>query len=263
MTEHEITILISREISALPPCDAYILRCNRPGVMWRLLAPLFLTAPARVTTHLLHLIISHSYTRIKPLGHQKIISKDIHDSKSDPYQGFHQRRLLSDSLPSFVLCVVPPTNHASPDKTFLSVVLKTERSMLRLQSLSAWLSTLGGGYFFCKRLSVSLQLARKQRELAIRLNNTSMVRQCSINEAYNLIYAGNFFQARLVLEDLESTLDMEEDKITWNQCQAARLFAKRLQEVAKHGVLDQYHPTDKKQNHTIDDYQRIRIVEIK
>jgi hypothetical protein len=133
--------------------------------------------------------------------------------------------------------------------------------MLQLQTLSAWLSTIGGGYFFCKRLSVSLILARQQRVLAVRLGNVAMVRQCTINEAYNLIYSGKFVEAKKVLTALEKNLEGDDDKVTWRQCQAARLFAKRLKQVTKKGVLEPYHPKDKKENHMIDDFQRIRIVE--
>ena len=284
MTKHKVTIAIPVHVSVQPPRDAYLLQSHRFGVVWRCLFPILLESPQRVAKQLVQLILlSQSKTKtIKSFKQQQQKQTDDKDDEqmkencNDPYTiegGFFQRQLVvstpSDLMsmilprPSFVICILPPIT-TSPDKTFLSVVLKTEHSMLQLQSLSAWLSTLGGGYFFCKRLSVSLQLARRQRALAVRLNDTSMARQCSINEAYNLIYAGKFRHARAVLNELESTLDDKDDtSVTWRQCQAARLFAKRLKNVSKKGVLDRYHPTDKKENHTIDDYQRIRIVEEK
>lgn len=286
MTKHKVTIVIPKHVSVQPHHDAYLLQCHRHGVIWRCIFPILLESPPRLAKQLVQsmFLLSQSKTkRIKPFkdtdvnntnntnNNEQNTQKD--GNYNDPYTvgaGFFRRQLLvsfssSDLMipprPNFVLCVLPPTT-TSPDKTFLSVVLKTEHSMLQLQSLSAWLSTLGGGYFFCKRLSVSLQLARRQKALAVRLNDISMVRQCSINEAYNLIYAGKFALARAVLNELEATLnDKDGTSVTWRQCQAARLFAKRLKHVAKKGVLDRYHPTNKKENHTIDDYQRIRIVE--
>eukprot|EP00980_Cylindrotheca_fusiformis_P026761 scaffold17327_cov81-Cylindrotheca_fusiformis.AAC.1 len=153
-------------------------------------------------------------------------------NNEDIFSGYRCRQCVVSRklLPlDLTIAVVPPTKVPSPDFAFLSVVLQTEHQMLQLQSLSAWLSTLGGGYFFCKRLSVSLALARQQRALAVRLGNVAMIRQCTINEAYNLIYSGKFAQAKRVLRLLEKSCieAHDDDTVTLRQCHAARLFAKR------------------------------------
>jgi len=188
-------------------------------------------------------------------------SSDVQSQQdNDPYPGFHYRSFLSRSLPALTLVIVPPSIDESPNATFLSVVLRTEHRMLKLQTMSAVLSTLGGGYFFCKHLSVSLLLARQQRALAIKLGHIGMIRQCTVNEAYNLIYAGRFVEAKRVLTQLEASVRGTDDTTTMNQCKAARLFAKRLKQVAAKGTLKRYNPNDASQSHTVDDYQRIRIV---
>ena len=52
-------------------------------------------------------------------------------------------------------------------------------------------------------------------------------RQCTVNEAYNLIYCGRFEDAKLVLKELFVSCGPE-DKVTRNQCRSAWLLGKRL-----------------------------------
>lgn len=202
-------------------------------------------------------MISRSSTTPINKQQREVVDEEVEE---DAFLGFRCRQIPAGQLPAITVAVVPPSI-SSPDSIFLSVVLRTEHRMLQLQSLSAWLSTLGGGYFFCKRLSVSLLLARQQRALAVQLGNIAMVRQCTINEAYNLIYSGKFVEAKQILHILEKNIEGDEDEVTLRQCEAARLFAKRLEEVTQKGVLEPYHPEDRKENHIVDDFQRIRIVE--
>jgi hypothetical protein len=257
MTKNQIRFLIPEHVSAQPPSSAYILPVHRAGIVWHELAPIFLRAPSSFSKRLLALMILSSPSKISSMKQQ---IGDENDAEQDLFPGYRYRKLSSRKLPSIVVYAVPPSI-SSPDQTFLSVVLRTEHYMLQLQTMSAWLSSIGGGYFFCKRLSVSLVLARQQRVLAVRLGNVAMVRQCTINEAYNLIYSGKFVEAKKVLTALEKNLEGSDDKVTFRQCQAAKLFAKRVKQVTKKGVLEPYHPRNKKENHMIDDFQRIRIVE--
>jgi hypothetical protein len=271
--DRQVTILIPKHVSVHIPKpasadDSFYILVWKSGVLWRTLAPILLKAPSMIAERLLMLILQSSQKKRKiksslTKSRKQTRVETNNDVSGDcPYPGFFYRQVSANAIPkSFTLYVQPPSIDPSPDATFLSVVLRTENSMLKLQTLSAWLSTLGGGYFFCKRLGVSLQLARQQRALAVKLGNTSMIRQCTVNEAYNLIYAGKFQEAKQILTILEATLQGDDDVVTKRQCQAARVFAKRLKQVSKRGVLERYHPTDKQENHTIDDYQRIRIVE--
>ncbi|CAJ1892233.1 unnamed protein product [Cylindrotheca closterium] len=284
MTKNQITFLIPDNVSSIPPSDALFLTVTKAGIVWHELAPILLRSSPKTVAKLLRLLqLSSKTTRSKILsssdettsiekGEQDdddkkgesdknvVQSSQSSQQEDNPHPGFRFRRLLSRSLPSFTLVLVPPTSNQSPDATFLSVVLRTEHRMLKLQTLSAVLSTLGGGYFFCKHLSISLVLARQQRALAYKLGHIGMVRQCTVNEAYNLIYAGRFGEAKRVLTQLEASLIGSDDETTRNQCHAARLFAKRLKQVAAKGTLKQYNPNDVTQSHTVDDFQRIRIV---
>jgi hypothetical protein len=179
---------------------------------------------------------------------------------------------LSDNNPNkertMQLYIFPPPYETFLDRTFTALVLHHERSLLQKQTMTAWMATLGGGYFFIKQLSKSLQLARQQRYLALQLGNDSMARTCLLNEAYNLIYAGHFRNAKTVLTMLEHQvtnannnkvipiLEEEEIQRTLRQCHAARILLRRLKKL-KHR-LKGYHA---KETHTVDDFQRVRIVE--
>lgn len=277
-----VTVLVPQHASVKPTqlelqTFAFTLRCNQSGILWRALVPILVDAPEHVAQRLLQLIFNSStFSKLLSLVPSKEFNNgeandhkenkhtvgDDNDEKS-PFPGFHHRQLQlvtttgtkHESPPNMLIYLEPPPV-VHPDPIFTSVVLQVEHSMLQLQTLSAWYATLGGGYFLCRRLSQSLELARQQRFVALKIGNIGMARQCSVNECYNLIYAGRFAQALQILTKLESSAT--DDIVTQRQCQAARLLAHRLKKVGKR--LNRYHAREP--NHTtIDDYQRIRIVE--
>jgi hypothetical protein len=271
-------ILAPRHVS-LPPTQQqagnnsvhYRLNCHRPGVLWRGLGPLLWEAPRKTAQHVLQCIWESSNPSLflKDSSH----GEDIKDDDIKDASNQHLRRQLQLVVPChgnaktsqnvterIVIWFLPPIL-TNPDMTFTSALLRMEHAVIKTQTLSAWYATLGGGYFFCRRLEHSLQLARQQRVLAILLGDAGMERTCSINEAYNLLYAGRFKEALLALRLLWKSTD---DDVTRNQCKAAWLLGKRLRKVSR--KLVGYHqatPTQQLQKHftdTVDDYQRIRIV---
>jgi hypothetical protein len=260
-----VRVLVPQHVSAVlptldPPTPIWILHVwESPGVAWRGLAPLLLDAPPSVCGRLVHLVFQKSEKWLRSSGSSgegATLRGEKHDEK-DEIPNFVSRRIPARNTPNGTIVLHPPPI-VHPDYLFNSIVVRTEHSLIKRQTLTAWWSTLGGGYFFCKRLQVSLLLARQQKVLALKIGNISMARQCQVNEAYNLIYAGKFGAAKRVLDELEQAC--EEGSLTLNQCSAARLFAKRLKHVKKRG-LKSYHPNEKGEKHVIDDYQRIRIVE--
>ena len=84
-------------------------------------------------------------------------------------------------------------------------------------------------------------------------------RQCTVNEAYNLLYCGRFEDAKIVLKELWNSCGPD-DQVTRNQCRSAWLLGKRLKRTAR--KLDRYRHDvstgNSKKN--LDDYQRIRLV---
>lgn len=270
----QVTILVPKHVSdRLPrydsdPSTAFIYVPRSHGVAWRGIAPLLLEAPAKYTRKLLRILSqsvpdereSRNATNGPSVEKETSSASDQDQEEDDKRITAHSRRIEIQHFP-FITVVLRPPEFSWQDSTFSSLVVSTELSLLRMQTLTAWWATLGGGYFFCKRLHVSLQLARQQGDLAQRIGNISMARQCRINEAYNLIYAGNFKAAKLVLSKLETSLveSGEKKSVTYRQSQAARLLAKRLKQVARKG-LNGYRTEERGQKHAVDDFQRIRIV---
>lgn len=175
------------------------------------------------------------------------------------------------------LYIFPPLS-IRLDGTFEAVVVSHERIVLKKQTMTAFMATLGGGFYMMKNLQPALQLARTQRALAMELGNHRMAQQCLLNEAYNLLYAGKFRFAKTVLAQLEyemhqvqtssltSWADREDAQQTLRQCRAARILMRRLQRLShrlsKHrsGVNSNHIPDEQAANRTTDDFYRLRIV---
>ena len=81
------------------------------------------------------------------------------------------RHVLVIVLPPYphIGCTSPPT--LEPERLFTSRLVRLENIMVRLQSLNAFFSTLGGGYFLCRYLTTAVQLARWQRTIALSLGD--------------------------------------------------------------------------------------------
>mmetsp|Transcript_21441 Transcript_21441/g.34512 ORF Transcript_21441/g.34512 Transcript_21441/m.34512 type:complete len:220 (+) Transcript_21441:1-660(+) len=211
-------------------------------------------------------IVKEEQTDETSTFHQCTISMMMSLDKFRPIRQSRQKLSTTSPVITVPLYIVPAPRTTFLDTTFTSLVLRHERTLLKKQTLTAWMATLGGGYFFIKQLSKSLQLARQQRLLALQIGNEAMARHCLLNEAYNLIYAGKFDEARRVLTTLEKFVVskrniLEEDEIqrTLRQCHAARLFCRRLKKLSRR--LGKYHTGNASENHTMDDFQRVRIVQ--
>ena len=281
---NQVRILVPQHVSAaaVAPLDEstrilWVFQSH--GVAWRGLVPLLLESPPSICRNLLKILLASTpLDSIEPSSSSSSVKSDhdqtttASDTNQSEQPNFFQRCIRLENAPRLTILLQPPTI-CHPDAIFASIVLRTEHVLLRLQTMTAWLSTLGGGYFFCRRLQFSLQLARQQRLLALQIGNIAMARQCSVNEAYNLIYAGKFQAAKRVLQQLEDSIHVAKttsngggggggdngDMITLRQCQAARLLARRLKKVAERGLRG-YHTYEKGEKHAIDDFQRIRIV---
>ncbi len=265
----EVKILVPQHVSAVPSLDAstrVLCVFQSHGVAWRGVFPLLVEAPPSICRRFLRILFQNTQESIDNWKDDIMSNKNKNDEDHYSWPGFFRRSIYLQNAPSTTILLQPPIV-CHPDVTFSSVVIRTERLLLRIQTMTAWYSTLGGGYFFCRRLHVSLQLARQQRALALQIGNIPMARQCIVNEAYNLIYAGKFRAAKRVLNELEESVRMAMTKhgdegggaVTLRQCQAARLLAKRLKLVQQRGLRG-YHTFEKGEKHAIDDFQRIRIV---
>ena len=188
------------------------------------------------------------------------------------------------------LAIIPPMTPfvskkyaLQPERIFSSSLVRLENLQIQLQSLNAYIATLGGGYFLCHYLSTAVCLARYQRQIAIQLNDIELAMKCTINEAYNYIYAGQIKKAMKLIKDTKdwaksrmkkrsSLMAVNEEKdIIISMCNAARWFAEQVQKEIKirdeHQTgIDQSTCSNQKESFvstTHDDFQRIRIVRVR
>lgn len=139
---------------------------------------------------------------------------------------------------------------------FEGLLIKLEHEMIQAQTMAAYFASLGGGFFLCRHLKTALVMARQQQRMAAILGDTSMFLKCLVNQAYDLIYAGSFQAANVVIKEVlqhARTMTPIDDSLI-QMCRSARLFSKR---VAKARQL----PAESKSQMTNDDLYRIRMVQ--
>ncbi len=170
-----------------------------------------------------------------------------------------------------------------PERTFSSSLVRLENLQIQLQSLNAYIATLGGGYFLCHYLSTAVSLARYQRRIALQMNDVELAMKCTINEAYNYIHAGKIMEAlsligetkKMAKERIQSRPhlcnDIEKDVIV-SMCNAAEWFAFQVQNemmirTTRKKGQERCNPKRSHPNGPIslthDDFQRIRVVRVR
>ncbi|OEU21436.1 hypothetical protein FRACYDRAFT_259894 [Fragilariopsis cylindrus CCMP1102] len=271
--------------------DLY-LTCYRPGVLWRGLVPmLFSSSPDDVKTSSANDCGSDSCGSDENENNNSNNNDLLLLQQLEDYNGsilmatkttetsIPQRTLLAlglrDALRKEIQMITDDRSSSSKNNNEDTGTITMKEKESAIQSLTAWLATLGGGYFCIKKLSFSLYLSRKQRLLAYSIGNIQMVYQCTLNEIYNLIYSGQFHLAKYVLNYLENTIivkkssnkskmnnkkatttnekisiknnkiktsninkndyTIEERKIL-QQCQSTRLLLRRLKKLSKGGL---------------------------
>jgi Domain of unknown function (DUF4807) len=137
--------------------------------------------------------------------------------------------------------------------SFASRLISWEHQLIRAQTLTGYVSTLGGGFFLCHHFQTAIWLAQQQQKLAIVLNRPDMYLTCWIHQAYSHIYAGYFRSARAILVAVENVVRGATKYATLlAMCKSAKRHCRRMQKAA---LL-----TTKARSTTIDDYMRIRVV---
>ena len=142
-----------------------------------------------------------------------------------------------------------------PTNPFALRLITNENNLIRLTSLSAYISTLGGGFFLCRYLSTATSLARRQCVVALMRGDCMMALKCRINEGYCYIHAGRLnkgkkvirrvlrdavtLQADLGVSEKEDGLlnhtpevELSEIVIVKNMCRSALRFADLIREAS-------------------------------
>jgi len=142
-----------------------------------------------------------------------------------------------------------------PTNPFALRLITNENNLIRLTSLSAYISTLGGGFFLCRYLSTAISLARRQCAIALMRGDCMMALKCRINEGYCYIHGGRLnkgkkvirrvlrdavtLQADLGISEKEDGLlnhtpevELSEIVIIKNMCRSALRFADLIREAS-------------------------------
>lgn len=221
-----------------------VIQCNRPGPCWRGLYPLLFLSPSPVAKRAMRILPQTFLSRAVAMDDYQSRYEEIAINQSHFSRTFKSRR-------SYRLYVRPPLTERV-DYDFSGRLIQFEHMWLQGKTLSAWYATLGGGYFLCRQLSTAALLARRQRHVAEWMSDWAMADRCTLNEAYNYLYAGHFEVAFQMLNKLRTSAREREDVVLYNMTKSAYLFGKRMKRAGKR------HTTATAS--TVDDYQRIRIV---
>lgn len=209
-----------------------------------------------------------------------------------------------DQMKNMSIYILPPNQTPSPfaslraEQIFASALVKQENLNIRLQTLNAYVATLGGGYFLCKYLKTAVRLARYQRSIAYALDDHNLAMKCTVNEAYNYIHAGMVNHAKVLIDSTirqamgyisDGSIGRPIDETVLGMCHSARWFAERVEEaglkaeeqralieVKANGTVENESTSKSSSNEveltqvkanndgtftaTNDDFQRIRIV---
>ena len=218
------------------------IQATHDGVLWRGLHPLLFDAPSPVTRLAVTILVRQFRTCIQK--RHAIVRDDASDDSENC------RRVPIPTNRSIDIWIVPP-QFTRIQYYFSGLLIHYEHLWLTLQSLSAWIATLGGGYFLCRHLSTAVRMARQQRALALWMYDYDTADRCTLNEAFNYIHAGQFRLARRLLRAVQESSSQRKDDLTLRMVHSARLFLHRVKRAAKFFAQEK--------DDTVDDYQRIRI----
>ena len=276
-----------------------IISLHSEGVMWKGLLPLFSPMTSRrIKNCAVNVIMNHFHNDISHTDAK--CAKDVNEDanikcKSEIHESFHTFTFTSgggcssNNNPS-ILFIIPHytaqyysrTSASRPTNIFAIGLISYEKVFIQLTSISAYISTLGGGAFMCKYLSTAVALARQQCTISLLRGDYELSLKCRINEGYCYIHAGKFKRGtrviRRVLRDviqlqtkagihynndeeglLQHTPEKELSELTIikNMCYSALRLARLAEKKLKEDANCSHDNVSTSSTH--DDYQRIRV----
>mmetsp|Transcript_29093 Transcript_29093/g.49615 ORF Transcript_29093/g.49615 Transcript_29093/m.49615 type:complete len:345 (+) Transcript_29093:139-1173(+) len=304
-------------------CRLLIIQCHSDGVMWEGLVPLLMDKQEQpISTNMNHIALkvlihhfndyilriesnhtncsddgtdmenenqcNNCYWMTEPIN---MIVKDEHSniaSKQSTQQ--HLSVVILPPNPLYKCITYSRIPSSSPTSLFAGRLIYNENTLIRLTSLSAYISTMGGGFFLCRYLTTAVAMARQQCRIALIRGDEEMAFKCRINEGYCYIHAGKLNRGKKIIKfvlydvakrqkqkygidwkvsleqheesELAHTSDRELSELTVirNMCTSALRFANLIKQQKK---LEEEVARDESQDSlsaTHDDFQRIRVV---
>jgi len=236
-----------------------IIFCQREGVLWRGLQPLLNDAPLMIIQKATAALLDNFVFNKKKCNapRKQLVDVNMRELAASVPRNFalHQPASINDTEIGrriLVNILLYPPQITYIQRLFTSKLIRYERLFLSLQCLSAYLATLGGGYFLCWHLENALKLAKYQRSLAVWMGDEATADKCTLNEAFNYIHFGLFTVAQKRIRTVQASASKRKDNSTLRIVEAAIIFLRRMKRLAKF--------ERKMSNPTIDNFQRIRIV---
>lgn len=111
--------------------------------------------------------------------------------------------------------------------------IHAEQRGVALISLNAKISTLGGGYFLCRKVNQAWTMAKQQLVVAMMLGDHELAGQCRVHLSYICMLTGRLRAAeRRLNEELEFARKMQSDRLA-AVVDAAQYYLGKLQEKVK------------------------------
>lgn len=249
--------------------EMLIVTIPRSRFHWRVLAPLILASNKELARHAISCLLrncEHWAYRVQlpppPPREESIVLQD----NPPPRDQWAQKRSLRHcqqqitSLQYFL--VIQPSPYVQLEDSFMGRLIAWEHKLIRAQSLTGYVATLGGGFFLCHHFQTAIALAQQQQQLALFLNDYGMYYRCMVNTAYNFIYAGKFQMASKMIQYVltQAKSLRPSDPVLEKMCDSAMLFCKRVRK-ASNRLLHKKSPAGLRVSRTIDDFARIRVFE--
>ena len=113
-----------------------------------------------------------------------------------------------------------------------------ENKYIRLISMNAYVSTLGGGHFLCKQVSQARAMALAQRRIAVALGNTALEAMTLVHLVYADVQVGNFRRAMRCLRRIARFAAETGDGVLGKMAESGQRFCLRTHALWAAGVLD-------------------------
>jgi hypothetical protein len=159
------------------------------------------------------------------------------------------------------IVVVPTLWWTCPNNEWSRRILSLASEKKSLAVSSAYVSTLGGGFFMCRFVNKAQEMARAQLEIAIKLGDRVLQSKCRTHLIYNDIQLGAFDVARAKLMQEIAYANELGNKELCSVVASALHFCERSREVNQ-----KLEPVLKlrsdKAGDVEDEFYRIRVVQV-
>ena len=161
------------------------------------------------------------------------------------------------------------SNYLNLDWNHRILSLAVEKKSLAVTS--AYISTLGGGYFMCRYVGKAQEMARKQLKIAVQLGDETLQCKCRTHLIYNDIQLGKFETASLkLIQEMEFAKKRRNPELC-SIIESALHYCKKSKEMNEneHLLVEEF---DTGQKNLLpskvprvneDEYYRIRVVKLK